>query len=61
MEHCRSCGAPVMWGKTKSGKWCPFDVQNGEKTEVSHFTTCPDASKWSKKAKPQPTQERKGP
>jgi hypothetical protein len=50
IEHCRSCGAAVWWGKTAGGKWNPFDVQDGERTRVTHFSTCPDAKRWSKKA-----------
>ncbi len=23
---CRSCGAGIVWAKTKSGKLCPFDL-----------------------------------
>jgi len=48
-NHCRSCGALIWWGLSKAGKPCPFNVVDGERTEVSHFTTCPDASRWSKR------------
>lgn len=48
VSKCRSCGAPVIWGQTDSGKNCPFDRETGE----SHFRTCPEASKWSKKRSP---------
>jgi hypothetical protein len=57
-EHCRSCQAPIVWGKTAAGKDCPYDVDhNGDATTISHFTTCPDAGDWSKRkttAKAQP-------
>lgn len=43
-SKCRSCGAPIVWGKTPAGKVCPFDWESG----VSHFQTCPDANKWGK-------------
>lgn len=43
---CRSCGAAVVWAKTDSGKWCPYDPDG-----ASHFTTCPDAGKWSRKGR----------
>lgn len=49
VRHCRSCGKPIYWGTTAAGKRCPFDVIEGEATTVSHFATCPDAKKWSKK------------
>lgn len=48
-ERCRSCGAPVEWRRTANGKWCPYDAG----TETSHFQTCPDAQKWSKRTPPQ--------
>ena len=43
-ETCRSCGAPITWVKTESGKWMPLDPDG-----TSHFATCPDAAKWRKK------------
>lgn len=49
VERCRSCHKSIYWGVTNSGKHCPYDVtDDGEATEVSHFTTCPDAGQWSK-------------
>lgn len=50
---CRSCSAPITWGKTAKGRPVPLDL-DGE----SHFTTCPDAPEWSKKGtrkRPKPT------
>jgi hypothetical protein len=57
---CRSCGAPIWWGYTKTGKRCPFNVAlKGidrtteqpvyEMTEISHFTTCKDAKMWTRR------------
>lgn len=47
---CRSCNAPVYWGFTARGKRCPFNVgEDGVATEISHFTTCPQAGRWSKR------------
>lgn len=55
-SQCRSCKAPVIWIKTRSGRRMPLDakpekriVVNGEYAEVtdtyvSHFVTCPNAS-----------------
>lgn len=54
VEHCRSCGAPVEWRKTAKGRWCPYDAG----TEVSHFETCPDAARWSKRTPPAGTAPR---
>lgn len=46
---CRSCGKPVYFGFTKAGKRCPYDVIEGEPTDTSHFTTCTEPGKWSRK------------
>lgn len=48
IERCRSCGAAIVWGKTAKGKPCPFDVVGMRVTDVSHFTTCPQAKQWSR-------------
>lgn len=50
VTECRSCQAPVYWGFTTKGKRCPMNVVDGEATDVSHFTTCNDPKRWSKKA-----------
>jgi hypothetical protein len=49
IEQCRSCGAPIWWGKTATGKHNPFDVFDGQRTAVTHFSTCPDAGEWKKR------------
>lgn len=49
VKPCKSCNAPVYWGFTAKGKRCPYDVVDGEATEASHFTTCPQANGWSKR------------
>lgn len=43
-SKCRSCGAPIEWVLTESGKRMPVDPDG-----TSHFVTCPEASKWRKK------------
>ena len=45
---CRSCHAPIAWGDSPSGKRTPYDVVDGHPTNVSHFTSCPDAKTWSR-------------
>lgn len=47
--YCRSCGAEIWWGKTPKGNVNPFDVTGGQRTNITHFSTCPDASRWSKR------------
>jgi hypothetical protein len=49
VQRCRSCGALVWWGTTKAGKSNPFDVVDGARTAVTHFSTCPQARQWSKR------------
>lgn len=49
VERCRSCGAAIVWGYTKNGRPCPYDFVDGQATTVSHFATCPQASRWSKR------------
>lgn len=58
MANCRSCNAPIMWGKTTNGKAVPLDtkpknvyillnadegVYSLERGYESHFATCPNA------------------
>jgi hypothetical protein len=45
---CRSCHAPIAWGESATGRRTPYDVVDGQPTNVSHFTTCPDARTWSR-------------
>lgn len=45
IQYCRSCGAAIEWRLTPAGKRCPYDAG----TETSHFGTCPDAKRWTKK------------
>lgn len=58
--NCRSCNAVIGWLKTKLGKSMPVDFASIAKDDttttvydptrhVSHYGTCPDAAKWSKK------------
>lgn len=55
MSRCRSCGKPIEWIKTETGKNMPVNqkritvvlddgsVRTGRE---SHFVTCPQASSW---------------
>jgi hypothetical protein len=50
---CRSCGAPIVWFRTKAGKRMPVDAATTKPTDaehqldltrhISHFATCPNA------------------
>ncbi len=59
VEHCRSCGAPIVWVKTKLGKHMPVEaepsvefaqmiIEYDPTKHVSHFATCPNAAKHRK-------------
>jgi len=55
---CRSCGAPIVWFRTASGKRMPVDATSCKPTDaahqldlkrhVSHFATCPYAEQHRK-------------
>ena len=58
ISKCRSCDADIVWTKTSIGKDVPVDPKiikgfdkNGIYQEIrqTHFASCPDAKKWSKK------------
>lgn len=65
VEQCRSCRAPIVWLTTEKGHLIPVDAEtyihgDGVSTHgvdrfsplrghVSHFATCPDATKWRKR------------
>lgn len=63
-NHCRSCGAEIVWGETREGRRMPlnpaqkrfvFGLKTGRllsmNTYESHFATCPDAAEHRKKDK----------
>jgi hypothetical protein len=41
VQRCRVCPNQIWFGRTAAGKACPFDVVDGVKTTVTHFSTCP--------------------
>lgn len=56
--RCSSCGADIVWFRTKAGKRMPVDESSTQpndaehmldlKRHISHFATCPEANKWRK-------------
>lgn len=57
-RSCRSCGASIIWLKTMAGKNMPVDYDSVHSLEttfnpkgghVSHFSTCPNASRHRKR------------
>jgi len=50
--RCRSeaCRMPVYWSVTQLGKPCLFDVdEEGTATDVSHFKTCKEPKRFTRK------------
>jgi hypothetical protein len=48
VQQCRVCHKPLYFGYTKLGKRCPYDITDeGEPTEISHFTTCARVKDWN--------------
>lgn len=57
MDRCKSCGADIIWGKTRNNASIPLSVASKQKrfinvgndrvemvdTWVSHFSDCPNA------------------
>lgn len=61
--ECRSCRAEIVWLRTAAGKNMPVNAskeadmraemgllwESGVEGLQSHYRTCPDAKKWSRK------------
>jgi hypothetical protein len=48
VQFCRVCFQAIYFGYTVNGKRCPYDLnEQGEPTEISHFTTCPKVREWT--------------
>lgn len=50
-ESCRSCGAAIVWGSTKTGSPIPlntdkFRIIGGKTYAKTHFATCPHGREW---------------
>jgi DNA-directed RNA polymerase subunit RPC12/RpoP len=50
LARCRACGQAIEFRLTAAGRWCPYDAG----TDVSHFRTCPEARRFSRRAPPAP-------
>lgn len=53
IEHCRSCGAQIVWTRTPNSRAIPLSLatiqtREGKKYALSHFSDCPHAKDWSK-------------
>ena len=58
MANCRSCGAEIVWLKTKQEHSMPVDYDtftqgderlfDSKKGHISHFATCPNADEHRK-------------
>lgn len=66
IKHCRACDAPIVFFKTASGRAIPIDaatVKPGDQLydpgrHVSHFKTCTDPKRFSRKASPKLVQKK---
>lgn len=52
VQHCKVCGALIWFGYTATGKRCPFDVVDGARTTITHFSTCPEVRQFEKGRRP---------
>jgi hypothetical protein len=50
LTHCKSCGAPISFVATQTGKRMPMDVKADGTLGASHFSSCPDATKFRRGA-----------
>ena len=63
---CRACGAQIAFVRTAAGRQAPMNVEDGFVTGVSHFATCPQANRFTRrriakpKAKAAPVGPRQG-
>ena len=48
-EPCQTCGAPIRWSWTKTGKKTPVNPDG-----TSHWGTCPQAQEWRGKTRSEP-------
>lgn len=51
VDLCTTCGREVVWGRTDAKRPVPLDYDPGATEGVSHFTTCEDAARHSKRAR----------
>ena len=60
MSECRSCHAAIVWVRTENGKMMPCNIDAKVIKDPdgrvwvrleSHWSSCPDAKKWSQKNK----------
>lgn len=54
IAKCGSCGADMIWIKTKAGHAMPLSAKtieerDGQRFALPHFIDCPDAKEWSKR------------
>jgi hypothetical protein len=54
LEKCRSCGASIVWGSTKTGAPIPLDTNHvriigSTQYGTTHFATCPEAREWRRR------------
>lgn len=46
---CKGCAKSIHWYRTPTGRMMPMDPMDGpDSPAVSHFSTCPEASRFKK-------------
>ena len=48
IKRCKVCPALVWFGFTANGKRNPFDVIDGQRTAVTHWSTCKNVRAFEK-------------
>lgn len=53
LDHCKSCGAEIVWARTPAGRTTPLALSTTQRRDgvtyaQSHFLDCPHAADWSK-------------
>jgi hypothetical protein len=54
LEHCKSCGAQIVWARTQNDRMIPLSLatvqtRDGVQWLLPHFADCPHAKEWSRK------------
>lgn len=50
LRRCEACGQKLAFVRTASGKAAPMEIDaDGNVTTVNHFTTCPEARRFSRR------------
>jgi hypothetical protein len=56
LDHCKSCGADIVWARTEGEKAIPLSVATSQQRGgitylLPHWVDCKDADQWRKKGR----------